>query len=273
MNLEPASVSRERVAERRAAQALSGTGGLGRWLLAPLIAACLALPPPSWAGKASFRANCLAASRGDVEAAHNLGWIYFNGKAVAQDADLAAGWFKKAADRGDPQSANMLRLLARAEPREDDNCRRLLQARNADRGWVEDGVRSRAPDYGLDPELVLAVIAAESAFDPAAESPKGAKGLMQLMPATARRFGVRDIWDPTDNLHGGMAYLRWLLRHYRGDVTLTLAAYNAGEGAVARYGGVPPYQETRHYIRRVRQDYPEASHPVPDASPRVAGAE
>ena len=124
----------------------------------------------------------------------------------------------------------MLRLLARAVPTEDLSCLDLAHGRKPDRLWVEAWVRSRASEYGLDPNLVLGVITAESAFDPQAESPKGAKGLMQLMPATASRFGVRHIWDPADNLQGGMSYLRWLLRHYEGDVSLTLAAYNAGEG-------------------------------------------
>jgi soluble lytic murein transglycosylase-like protein len=88
---------------------------------------------------------------------------------------------------------------------------------------------------------------------------------MQLMPAIAKRFNVDDIWDPEDNLHGGMAYLRWLLRYYKGDVVLTLAAYNAGEGAVDRYSGVPPYQETRQYVKRIAREYPLATHPVPQA--------
>jgi soluble lytic murein transglycosylase-like protein len=74
---------------------------------------------------------------------------------------------------------------------------------------------------------------------------------MQLIPATAERFGVKDVWDPEDNLRGGMAYLRWLLKRFDGDVKLTLAAYNAGEGAVDRHGGVPPYSETRAYVSRI----------------------
>ena len=220
----------------------------------------------SWAGQYSFRLNCLAATRGDVEASYNLGWMYFNGRGVAHDPDRAAGWFRKAAKKGDPQSVNMLRLLAGAKPREDLSCQRLVRARNADRSWVEDRVRLRAPEYGLDPDLVLRVITAESAFDPVAESPKGASGLMQLMPGTARRFGVGDIWDPAENLDGGMAYLRWLLRYYDGDVSLTLAAYNAGEGAVDRYKGIPPYRETRQYVKRIMEDYPLTTHPVPEGT-------
>lgn len=110
-----------------------------------------------------------------------------------------------------------------------------------------------AARHRLNPLLVAAVVQAESAYDSRALSPKGARGLMQLMPATARRFGARDadLFDPRVNLEAGSRYLSWLLEHFGGDLTRALAAYNAGEGAVARYGGVPPYRETRHYLRRV----------------------
>ena len=108
-----------------------------------------------------------------------------------------------------------------------------------------------APEYGLEPHLVLAVMATESNFDPWAVSPRNARGLMQLIPDTARRFRVRDLTDPADNIRGGMAYLRWLLAYFEGDLKLALAAYNAGERAVERYRGVPPFAETRMYVRKV----------------------
>jgi soluble lytic murein transglycosylase-like protein len=108
-----------------------------------------------------------------------------------------------------------------------------------------------APEYALAPQLVLAVMATESNFDPLAVSPKNAQGLMQLLPATAQRFQVRRITDPAQNIRGGMAYLRWLLAYFEGDLALALAAYNAGERAVERYRGVPPYAETRMYVRRI----------------------
>lgn len=109
--------------------------------------------------------------------------------------------------------------------------------------------------HGLPPELVLAVVAVESGFRPDAVSPKGAQGLMQLMPATAGSLGVADAFDPAQNLDGGSRHLGQLLTVYDGDLTRALAAYNAGEVAVQRHGGVPPYRETRAYVKKVLQRY------------------
>ena len=108
-----------------------------------------------------------------------------------------------------------------------------------------------APEYQLDPHLVLAIIATESNFDALAVSPKNAQGLMQLIPGTAQRFGVRNVFDPVQNIRGGMAYLRWLMATFEGDVRLVAAAYNAGEGNVERYLGVPPFAETRMYVYKI----------------------
>lgn len=124
-------------------------------------------------------------------------------------------------------------------------------------------VNQLARRYTIDPALVMAVIDQESSFNPAALSNKQAQGLMQLIPETAQRFGVRHPFDPEDNIRGGIAYLHWLLRRFQGDVALTLAAYNAGEKAVEKYQGIPPYPETRHYVRRIMANYPLALHPVP----------
>ncbi|MFO1433063.1 MAG: lytic transglycosylase domain-containing protein [Candidatus Competibacteraceae bacterium] len=116
-------------------------------------------------------------------------------------------------------------------------------------------IQQVAVTYQLEPALLHAVISAESGYNPQALSKKGARGLMQLMPATARRLGVSDPDDPTDNLQGGARYLRWLLDRFT-DLRLALAAYNAGEGAVQRYGNtLPPYPETRTYVRRVLDFY------------------
>lgn len=103
----------------------------------------------------------------------------------------------------------------------------------------------------VSPALALAVIAVESAGRPDALSPKGAQGLMQLIPATAERFGVADALEPGENIRGGIAYLDWLMQHFDGDAVLALAGYNAGEGAVGRNGGVPPFAETRDYVPKV----------------------
>jgi soluble lytic murein transglycosylase-like protein len=116
-------------------------------------------------------------------------------------------------------------------------------------------VERLAPQSGLEIKLVMAVIAAESAFDPRAVSPRNARGLMQLMPETAERFGVQDPFDAEDNIRGGTIYLHWLLTQFDGDLDLALAAYNAGEGAVAAYGAVPPFDETIVYISRVKHFY------------------
>ena len=113
-----------------------------------------------------------------------------------------------------------------------------------------------APSSGLEPQLLLAVISAESGFRAKAVSPKGAQGLMQLMPATARRLGVTDPFDPEQNVRGGARYLNELMRMFNDDMRLALAAYNAGEGAVLRYGrAVPPYPETKQYVARVMERY------------------
>lgn len=116
-------------------------------------------------------------------------------------------------------------------------------------------IRDQAQRHRIDPLLVKAVILTESANRRWATSPKGALGLMQLMPDTARRFGVTDPYDPAQNIAGGARYLRWLLDNFNGNVTLALAGYNAGEGKVARYGGIPPYRETQNYVRAVQRHH------------------
>lgn len=120
----------------------------------------------------------------------------------------------------------------------------------------DDLIESTARQYGVHPQLVRAVIQVESAFDPGAVSPKGARGLMQLMPETARRYGVHNLFDPVDNIRAGVRHLAYLGRRYGENLDLALAAYNAGEEAVRRYNGIPDYDETRQYVRRVRRLHP-----------------
>ncbi|MGN6514009.1 MAG: lytic transglycosylase domain-containing protein [Lysobacteraceae bacterium] len=112
-------------------------------------------------------------------------------------------------------------------------------------------IAQAAKDYGVEEAVVRAIIHAESAFNPNALSRVGAQGLMQLMPATARRFGVGNAFDAGQNIRGGVQYLAWLLKRFNGNVALAAAGYNAGEGAVDKYGGVPPYAETQRYVQRV----------------------
>lgn len=115
-------------------------------------------------------------------------------------------------------------------------------------------IRQEAARAGIDPALLRAVVRHESAFDPRAVSSAGAKGLAQLMPATARRFGAVDPFDPAQNLRAGARYLAFLLDRFEGDTALALAGYHAGEGTVDRYGGMPPYPETLRYVGRVLGD-------------------
>lgn len=124
-------------------------------------------------------------------------------------------------------------------------------------------VANTARAYHVDPEFVMAVIRQESGFNSRARSRKNAMGLMQLIPATARRFGVKNAFDPADNVRGGVAYLNFLLRRFGGNVALVLAGYNAGENAVERFGGVPPYEETQAYVAAIMASYRKSFHPVP----------
>jgi soluble lytic murein transglycosylase-like protein len=120
----------------------------------------------------------------------------------------------------------------------------------ADRAY-DRFINEAAVRYRLDPELIRAVMRAESAFDPMVVSSAGAEGLMQLMPALADEMGVTDSFDPRQNIMGGARYLRALLDQHRGDISLTLASYNAGPGAVAKYHAVPPFKETRRYVKKI----------------------
>jgi soluble lytic murein transglycosylase-like protein len=123
-------------------------------------------------------------------------------------------------------------------------------------GAVDSFIVDAGRRHSVDPLLLYSIMHQESTFKPRAMSHKGARGLMQLMPGTAARFGVTSIWDPKQNIEGGTRYMRWLLDKFDGNVSLALAGYNAGEGAVMKYGNrIPPYSETQEYVRRISKRY------------------
>ena len=124
-----------------------------------------------------------------------------------------------------------------------------IRAEDAYEGLIQDAARA----HGLDADLIRAVMRTESAFNAAAVSPVGAMGLMQLMPALAKEMGVVNPFDPRDNIMGGAKYLKQLLDSHKGNLPLTLASYNAGPGNVKRYRGVPPFKETRNYVRKITE--------------------
>jgi soluble lytic murein transglycosylase-like protein len=124
------------------------------------------------------------------------------------------------------------------------------------RTYIAGLIEEAATQHRLDPELIRAVVEVESNFNPLAVSPRGAMGLMQLIAPTARRFGVSNVFDPVQNLDGGVRYLKYLMEMFDGNLELSLAAYNAGENAVTRSRGVPPIRETRNYLRKINGIYP-----------------
>ncbi|NHB57958.1 lytic transglycosylase domain-containing protein [Acinetobacter sp. 194] len=127
----------------------------------------------------------------------------------------------------------------------------VLPSYSKNKNAFDHFIKNAAQVHGVSEGLIKAVMHTESGFNTRARSPVGAQGLMQLMPATARRFNVSDSYDPQQNIHAGAQYLAWLLKRFNGNVQLALAGYNAGEGNVAKYGGIPPFRETQDYVRRV----------------------
>lgn len=127
-------------------------------------------------------------------------------------------------------------------------------------------IQAAAARYAIDPDLITSVIAAESNFDPQAVSRRNARGLMQLLPQTAARLGVRNIFDPAENINAGTQYLSELLKRYNNNLALTLAAYNAGPQTIQRYGRVPPFRETQTYIQRVGRSYAQRKSGAPNAT-------
>jgi len=225
---------------------------------------------------------CQGARNGDAESMYRLGWMYAMGRGVQRDDPVAAYFFAKAAELGHPQSRNLLPRMGTAiadtpdcmrDPRElADAADDFVYTSEAQRR-LADLVKRLAIEYGVAPRLALTLARTESGLNPRAVSIKNAQGLMQLIPETAVRFNVRKPLDPEQNVRGGLAYLRWLLAYYRGDVRLVAAAYNAGEGAVNRYCGIPPYPETRAYVKSIMAGYTYETHPfdgsVTEPSPEL----
>lgn len=225
---------------------------------------------------------CTAARMNDAEAFLRMGWMYANARGTDRDDQIANTLFRRAAALGNETARRLSTMIHGGQQRDKlpaclvpraSPVRAARDIRSVDLparfGSMSAGagrelarsVLRLAGELELDPHLVFAVLRTESNFDPLARSPKNALGLMQLIPETAERFAVRDVFDPVDNLRGGMRYLRWLLSYFEGDVALALAGYNAGEGAVDRARGVPPYPETRAYVQRIRTLYPHDRHP------------
>jgi soluble lytic murein transglycosylase-like protein len=214
----------------------------------------------------AFTYYCRSARYRNATALYNIGWMFLTGQGMNKDVGVAKGWFEQAALLGDKEARKIIKALKGVNPRYDKRC--AIAKSDVSKKQIETWVHSIAPKFNVDPALVLAVIGVESAFNPNALSPKNARGLMQLIPSTAKRFSVKDMWDPVENIKGGVAYLNWLLRLFKGDVKLVLAAYNAGESAVKKYNGIPPYQETQNYVSRIIENYKKTRHHIP---PSISG--
>ncbi len=247
---------------------------------------------------AAATAYCQAARLGSAEAQYLLARLYLEGVDVQHDAALAANLLSAAAQRGhvaaqqtlsdqaaqgrvsapsarlpdciETGGAVVMGVISRLPPLPPaplieppvplEVVQRFVERLPQDKRRHAEMIKRLAPRFDVDPRLALAIVRMESNFEADALSSKNAMGLMQLIADTAERFGVRDPWNPEQNVRGGLAYLRFLLQRFDGDIALASAAYNAGEGAVDRHGGVPPFAETREYVRRILGFYRSPKH-------------
>lgn len=207
-------------------------------------------------------------------------WIYLVGGARVEADDVtesaAGAWYRRG-------NLSIFLDRSRIERIERETVKPPSEVANA-RAWTERGwstgnaqidklIRENGTRYGVDPYLIFCVMEQESRFRPRIVSPKGARGLMQLMPGTGAYFGVRNAFDPAQNIRGGTLYLKKLLEQFNGRVDLVLAGYNAGEGAVMKYGhNVPPYRETRDYVKKISARYKQGKPVVASETPAVAAS-
>ncbi|WP_028452077.1 lytic transglycosylase domain-containing protein [Chitinilyticum aquatile] len=223
---------------------------------------------------------CQLARQGVTEAQYRLGMLYAFGGGVDADRKVAATLFSAAAMQGHREAQNMLDTVAIAgetlpdcvttgalPPRSkayavagSPELDAILAGLPKNKRWVAGMVERMAGWYNVDPRLALSIATVESRFDPQVVSPANAMGVMQLIPETAERFNVKDAFNASQNIRGGVRYLRFLLDRFEGDVALVAAGYNAGEKAVERYRGVPPYKETQQYVKKVLHLYRSPMH-------------
>lgn len=185
----------------------------------------------------------------------SVAWCCLAGLAAVQAASLDSPRKVVSVVRADPRSGRLVRTLAVSRKPAS-----ILELRDS---GIDVFIEDAAKRHQIDPALVHSVIQVESNYDPFAISSKGAQGIMQLMPGTARRFAVNNAFSPAENIEGGVRYLKYLLTLYKGNRELAIAAYNAGEGSITRYGGIPPYRETVQYVRKVSKKW--ESEPVANA--------
>jgi soluble lytic murein transglycosylase-like protein len=227
---------------------------------------------------------CQGARNGSTEAQYRLAMLFAFGQGVPEDREIAASLLAIAAQQGHQEAMNMLETIRYSSDKMPDCVLTNVSPPHApqpviavaniggksldgviatlpkDRKWLVDLIKKIATWHNVDPQFALSIVTVESAFKTTARSSANAMGLMQLIPATAERFNVKDAFDASQNVKGGVRYLRWLLDRYHGEIELVAAAYNAGEGAVDKYKGIPPYKETQNYVAKVLHHYPHKNH-------------